>query len=904
MKFIEDIARQFKARQFKAAAKFSITRIDKVTAYNFIRKYHYLADAKFFATYCYAVMMGDVMLGCATFSDQQGTMARKGWVGDEVPNAEIQELSRLCVLPCFNGTNLTSFLLGRSIRALKATPVRVVTTLACATRHVGSIYQVCNFEYYGLTNKKSDFYGADGTLNARGTTKDKRGVWLPRDRKHRYAYKIDKTIEIKYSLCLRPTVDSVAPASTCCGGTYKVFDSRYEEYHPCPKCKQVRREDGDMKFIGLDVETARTGDNPSVYALQPWRALEGSAEATALAIAKTDGSKALADTREGMQKLLDLAAHSCNLEGAGVVTWNGIFDVSWIIASRLRGKDIYWMDAMLLWKAVDNSQLTEMHPAWSLAAGVKRWCADEPWAAEFLDMKSEQHEAGEDPDYWKYRCKMDAYATACIAEKAWACLSPKKKKACLTESQCLAPVAMSWVRGIRLDVAGAATKAPVITDEMRSIEIELDVITEPNLNLKSDRNRTITVSDGGKWMPSKVLSSPRQLGILLFGDLGNAPKVNFNSTESWGLKPKDFSEKTELPSTDKTALTYLADKDDRVLSILRWKELNTQYTKFIKGIANCSEYLQSETAHPQPKLASTYTRRMTYKSKSGSKGEAAKAKIGVALHQWPRPKELRKLILPPKGKVLGELDAMSQESRLMAIFSRDKNMLDVFHNNKDFHSNTGAAIAGMSYDAFIKGKEQGLEAIVGPQGLRMAGKFTGLSNNYRIGIKTLRIRARVNYGLDIDYATATKWQQAFFREYPAIKDYWREAIITARERGYAESLGGSRFRLDFFGDPDSQWGTESSAINFPIQATGAEMKELAVATLAAKHPTIEYAMDLHDALFVYLDEGDDIRSTMLELRDTLDSIDYEEAWDWTPPIPLTWECEAGKSWGDMQVIGD
>ena len=48
-----------------------------------------------------------------------------------------------------------------------------------------------DFKYYGLTDKKTDFYTADGRVNPRGATKDIRGIWLPRTRKHRYAYVLD-----------------------------------------------------------------------------------------------------------------------------------------------------------------------------------------------------------------------------------------------------------------------------------------------------------------------------------------------------------------------------------------------------------------------------------------------------------------------------------------------------------------------------------------------------------------------------------------------------------------------------------------------------------------------------------------------------------------------------------------
>ena len=187
----EQLIQQFKDRKISANEIFTIKEISKVDAYNFVKQYHYLAEAKFFSHYSFGLFNLDELVGVATFSNPQGVFALKSWFSLDNQDQSILELSRLCLLPALNGSNATSFLLGRSIRLLKPKKIRAVITLADDSRHVGSIYQVCNFKYYGLTNKQKDFYCVDGKVNARGETKDKRGVWMDRTRKHRYAYIID-----------------------------------------------------------------------------------------------------------------------------------------------------------------------------------------------------------------------------------------------------------------------------------------------------------------------------------------------------------------------------------------------------------------------------------------------------------------------------------------------------------------------------------------------------------------------------------------------------------------------------------------------------------------------------------------------------------------------------------------
>ena len=231
---------RFITREVKAKEIFTIKLIDKKVAYEFIKVYHYLGDAKFFAKYSFGLYHKETneLMGVTTFSNPQGNVALKGWFG--LPNSDqtVLELSRLCVLPDLNGTNATSYLLGNSIRLLRKEGIRAVITLADDSRHNGSIYQVCNFTYYGLTDKKSDFFhfnNGEWKVNPRGPTKDKMGVWINRTQKHRYAYIIDKDLKCLYGQQPYPKKTDVKEYD-CCSGTKIVKDKRYSIDYPCPKC--------------------------------------------------------------------------------------------------------------------------------------------------------------------------------------------------------------------------------------------------------------------------------------------------------------------------------------------------------------------------------------------------------------------------------------------------------------------------------------------------------------------------------------------------------------------------------------------------------------------------------------------------------------------------------------------
>lgn len=124
---------------------------------------------------------------------------------------------------------------GGGMRMIRHNGIRAVITLATSDRHVGSIYQVCNFKYYGLTEPKFDFWSFETQGKPRGKVSDVQGVWVSKPQKHRYAYIIDKKLKCLYQEQKRPSFDMSVDYS-CCNGTQIVHDNRYNVDYTCPIC--------------------------------------------------------------------------------------------------------------------------------------------------------------------------------------------------------------------------------------------------------------------------------------------------------------------------------------------------------------------------------------------------------------------------------------------------------------------------------------------------------------------------------------------------------------------------------------------------------------------------------------------------------------------------------------------
>ena len=115
----------------------------------------------------------------------------------------IYELSRLCIHPDVQKEehNITSWFVSRYIKRFrKDARVSCILSYADANHHLGTIYRACNFSYFGLTDKKSDFWikQPDDSFikHSRGSTKGVEGEWRERSRKHRYLMIFDKELKV------------------------------------------------------------------------------------------------------------------------------------------------------------------------------------------------------------------------------------------------------------------------------------------------------------------------------------------------------------------------------------------------------------------------------------------------------------------------------------------------------------------------------------------------------------------------------------------------------------------------------------------------------------------------------------------------------------------------------------
>ncbi len=600
----------------------------------------------------------------------------------------------------------------------------------------------------------------------------------------------------------------------------------------------------------LDLETGgKVGGLETGFGLEPWRVRHGTAHITSLAYTGPDREYQIEyPNREQLISALEA------LKGQEVWTWNGVFDVAWLIASIEPNKmgsipqcilDIRWRDAMLLAKWCTNGQLADdSNFSYALVNCAATWLPDHPALAEFVKMKSNV-DMDTTSDYWLRRGLLDCEFTALLAEFLWSKLPIDCYSGFIIEQRNIPTIANSWLIGIKVN----KDKLALASDKLVAKAAKMS-------------------SDMGIALP--VISSPKQLGNLLYN--------------VWGL-PIIAKTPTGSPSTASDTLKLLAyqTNDPRMKFITEIKETQTLISKYVKTTYEALSRTTDGFLYGAPRLFGTLTGRLTYSNKTKEE------KVGIASHQLPRKdKIIREFLEPPEGKLIYELDANSQESRIMAIWSRDENMLNIFKNNMNFHSFMAARIYGREYNelqaAYIAGHPETNEQ-------RQNGKLLNLSSNFRIGAANFAHKSFTEYDRHMSFGEAAMLLNMFKSTYPGVPEYWDRIIDFAKQNGYSYTLAGRRYKVHKWSGRDA-WGTEGTVISHPIQGTAGEQFHAALAQVRES----KLITTLHDASFFAVDSLEEGR----EIEHKMNATPYNELWNVDLPIALPYDGKIGRNFSEVK----
>ena len=384
--------------------------------------------------------------------------------------------------------------------------------------------------------------------------------------------------------------------------------------------------------------------------------------------------------------------------------------------------------------------------------------------------------------------------------------------------------------GVKIDPQLLGAYSRVLSKELVQIEQEArDLAGEPTLNL----------------------SSPRQIGVVIYEKLGLNPHAKKNQRDNY--------------PTDEETLTEMADRHPIIGKILEFRAVKKLLSTYI-------DPLPSLVDPRDGKVHTTYTQALTATGRLSS----VKPNLQNIPIRTERGMKIREAFVPsdPDGWIVSA-DYSQIELRLMAHLSGDEHLVAGFAHGADVHRATAARIFHVAPEAVTA--EQRRHAKVANFGIIYGISAFGLSQ--RMGIS--RTEAR-------DFIAE------YFKSYPGVKAYMDHVIAEAREKGYVETIfGRKRFLPDINSKNAIARGlAERNAINAPIQGSAADIIKLAMIAvsrrLEAEGLRSRMVLQVHDEL---------VFDAVAEERDRIVEIVKQEMEGvCTLKVPLITECNYGKNW--------
>ncbi len=345
------------------------------------------------------------------------------------------------------------------------------------------------------------------------------------------------------------------------------------------------------------------------------------------------------------------------------------------------------------------------------------------------------------------------------------------------------------------------------------------------------------------------LGSPKQIGEILFNKLG-LPVVKKTASGA--------------PSTDEEVLEKLAEDYPLPAKILEHRGLSK-----LKGT-----YIDKLPLMVHPRTGRVHTHYAQAVAVTGrlSSNDPNLQNIPIRTAEGRR---IREAFVAAPGHVIASADYSQIELRIMAHISDDAALLRAFRENMDVHRATAAEVFGVAPDQVSS--EQRRYAKVINFGLIYGMSSFGLARN--LGIETKAAAAYID---------------RYFQRYPGVKQYMDETRLSAKSRGYVETVFGRRLYLPEINSPNGprRAGAERAAINAPMQGTAADLIKMSMVkvqdVLDREGRRTKMILQVHDELVFEVpeDEVDWVRTEIPRLMAGVAEL----------RVPLLAEIGVGANW--------
>jgi DNA polymerase-1 len=402
-------------------------------------------------------------------------------------------------------------------------------------------------------------------------------------------------------------------------------------------------------------------------------------------------------------------------------------------------------------------------------------------------------------------------------------------------------IPLSFVLG-RMQAAGIRLDVPYLQEMSESVGDRMRVLEEEIYGLAGE--------------PFNI-GSPPQLATVLY--------------ERLGLPVLKRTQKGRAPSTDADVLEKLRDRHPIVDALLAYRELSKLKSTYLDALP--------------PLVGKDGRIHTTYNQVGAATGRLSS--VNPNLQNIPvrgdLGRQIRRAFVPgAEGRVLLVADYSQIELRVIAHLSQDEAMAEAFAAGKDFHAATAAKVFGVPEDQ-VDGA--------------MRGRVKQINYGLPYGMSAYGLASRIGIAPD----EAEEFIEAYFAQFPKVRDFLDRQVARAAAEGFTETLLGRRRYLPELqaSNPRVRDMGRRMALNAPIQGGAADILKLAMIgvdrELRGSNLDAVMVLTVHDELVF------DVWSEDREAAEDLIRGAMESAYPLA--VPLRVDAGWGPNWAEAAPAG-
>ena len=349
------------------------------------------------------------------------------------------------------------------------------------------------------------------------------------------------------------------------------------------------------------------------------------------------------------------------------------------------------------------------------------------------------------------------------------------------------------------------------------------------------------------------LNSPKQLGVVLFEELGLPVRKKTKTGYSTNAEVLE-SLRLEHPIIE------------QILAYRLWSKLKSTYLDGIAGL------IRTDTG----RIHTSFNQTVTATGRLSS-SDPNLQNIPVRTEEG---RMIRALFEPGEGyDCLLSADYSQIELRLLAHMSGDENFIDAFKRGQDIHARTAAEVFGIPLDEVTPELRRHAKAV--NFGIVYGISDFGLARNLHISRKE-----------------AGDYISRYFERYPGVRAFMDKVVAEAHETGYVTTMFGRRRELPAIKSRNfnQRMLAERMAMNTPIQGTAADVIKLAM--IAAYRKLREAGvksrilLQVHDELVLEVKESE-LETVQAILHEAMEHVV-------SLSVPLSIDVHWGRNWAEAK----